>query len=129
MQSYCSYLVASGEVANCNPLPPDQPPVPSRTCLTRECGPALRLDCGYYGINQQDCEARACCWDTTYHSVLTIPYCFYDSICSVENQQKIDCGYVGIKQKECVTKGCCWYPEHSATPWCFKPNNLGPTNQ
>lgn len=34
-----------------------------------------KLDCGYYGINQGQCEGKGCCWASASSS--SIPWCFY----------------------------------------------------
>lgn len=34
----------------------------SQSCEVSE---SLRTDCGYFGINQQQCEAKGCCWKPT----------------------------------------------------------------
>jgi hypothetical protein len=36
-------------------------------CLNDSCEMSLdeRVDCGYCGINQQQCEGKGCCWMPT----------------------------------------------------------------
>ena len=34
-----------------------------------------RLDCGYYGISDQECVSKGCCWDET--QIEGVPWCFY----------------------------------------------------
>ena len=36
-----------------------------------------RIDCGYSGINQPECEGRDCCWKECYGCDSSIPWCFY----------------------------------------------------
>jgi len=36
--------------------------------------PSSRVDCGYPGIERDECVARKCCWDTATRHV---PWCFY----------------------------------------------------
>ena len=38
--------------------------------------PSLRPDCGYYGIQKEECLRRLCCWDDTIQNV---PWCFKSS--------------------------------------------------
>lgn len=38
--------------------------------------PSLRPDCGYYGIQKEECLRRLCCWDDTIQNV---PWCFKNS--------------------------------------------------
>ena len=42
-----------------------------------ECdvGDSDKVDCGYFGINQVQCEANNCCWKES--SVSGVPYCFH----------------------------------------------------
>lgn len=34
-----------------------------------------KIDCGYYGINQSQCESKGCCWVAASSS--SVPWCFY----------------------------------------------------
>jgi alpha-glucosidase len=44
------------------------------------CDPdGMRTDCGYVGINQQQCEAKGCCWSPASGGRGDIPWCFYAS--------------------------------------------------
>lgn len=36
-----------------------------------------KVDCGYMGINQAQCESKGCCWASS--SVSGIPWCFYST--------------------------------------------------
>lgn len=36
-------------------------------CGDPVCDPNHRNDCGYVGINQQECEAKGCCWQPFEH--------------------------------------------------------------
>jgi hypothetical protein len=80
-----------------------------------------KVDCGYIGITQSQCETKGCCWSPDY-SNSSVPWCF-NSVenCPSEASSKVDCGYIGITQSQCETKGCCWSPDYSnsSVPWCF----------
>lgn len=40
----------------------------------------LRTDCGYMGINQQQCEGKGCCWKPASEDATNdIPWCFFPS--------------------------------------------------
>lgn len=39
--------------------------------------PAARKDCGYSGVNQQQCEAKGCCWAPVNPNPGNAPWCFY----------------------------------------------------
>ncbi|XP_046842344.1 integumentary mucin C.1-like [Xenia sp. Carnegie-2017] len=77
-----------------------------------------RIDCGYVGIKQQECEHNNCCWDSSKPKDY---FCFYKGreCKSLDPTKRLDCGYYGIKEKECLTKGCCWDKSHEGVPWCF----------
>lgn len=96
---------------------------------------STRSDCGYFGINQQECENENCCWDSDTPDV---PWCFFKKSPQVNcdpDTHRQDCGYVGIDQSGCEKQGCCWNPaqDGSDTPWCYKPSGsqaptVTPTN-
>ena len=91
----------------------------------------IKKDCGYYGINQKDCEGLGCCWKEDSNP--SIPWCFYGQddtptlmttdglTCSVEREMREECGYYGINKEECEERGCCWLvdDDDSVIPWCF----------
>ena len=92
----------------------------------------LKKDCGYYGINQQSCEEKGCCWKE--NPVQGVPWCFYgiDDIatyatkysgktCVLDRELREECGYKGINKQECEEKDCCWTIDEyeSTVPWCF----------
>ena len=98
----------------------------------------IKKDCGYYGINQIQCEKIGCCWKEDSNP--SIPWCFYgqddtetifttegDS-CTLDREFREECGYYGINKKECEEKGCCWKidDDDSIIPWCFHGVKLGP---
>ena len=98
----------------------------------------IKKDCGYYGINQIQCEKIGCCWKEDSNP--SIPWCFYgqddtetifttegDS-CILDREFREECGYYGINKKECEEKGCCWKidDDDSIIPWCFHGVKLGP---
>lgn len=87
-------------------------------CLTDV---SSKVDCGFLGITQSQCETKGCCWSPDY-SNSSAPWCFNSAVnCPTEASSKVDCGYTGITQTECETKGCCWSPDNSNSnvPWCF----------
>jgi alpha-glucosidase len=43
--------------------------------VSESCTVSNRVDCGYDGINEAQCEARSCCWAPQQNS----PYCFYSA--------------------------------------------------
>jgi glucoamylase len=55
----------------------------SDTCVKGSVCPALpcnvedpeKVDCGFSGVNEQQCEAKGCCWLPS--NVSNIPWCFY----------------------------------------------------
>ena len=38
----------------------------------------LKIDCGFMGIDQTQCEAKGCCWKPT-NQLGGTPWCFYAS--------------------------------------------------
>ena len=36
-----------------------------------------KIDCGYYGIDQNSCENKGCCWYMFDNNTNNIPFCFY----------------------------------------------------
>ncbi len=91
-----------------------------------------KIDCGYYGINQKNCEEKGCCWKQDVDP--SIPWCFLGQddretirttgglSCAVEKVQRLECGYYGINKDECEKNGCCWKVDEddSLIPWCFQ---------
>ena len=90
-----------------------------------------KKDCGWYGINQEQCEEIGCCWKSDVNP--KIPWCFngqedtdtlrtIDNLhCRVLRDDRKECGYYGIDKKECESRGCCWKNDEddSEVPWCF----------
>lgn len=73
----------------------------------------VKYDCGYFGITQEQCEARFCCWRPSDNQEDN--WCFYkkgDSYsCDIDPATRVDCGYKGIQKDECVNNlNCCWKP-------------------
>ncbi|CAG8717188.1 1236_t:CDS:2, partial [Acaulospora morrowiae] len=70
------------------------------------------VDCGYYGITKEECEARFCYWKPSEDP--GAKWCMFkkdkEYTCAVDPATRIDCGYFGIQEKECVEKNCCWNP-------------------
>lgn len=80
-------------------------------------------DCGWMGINQETCEARSCCWNSSVPE--GSPWCHRAKdppppTCTVAPTGKTDCGWYGINQEQCEARGCCWGPNAPAgEPWCY----------
>ena len=36
----------------------------------------FKIDCGYYGINQTQCEAQSCCWEEIDDNPDNYPWCY-----------------------------------------------------
>ena len=44
------------------------------------CDPeATRIDCGYVGSNQENCEASGCCWSPIQNNPDNLPWCYFTS--------------------------------------------------
>ena len=100
----------------------------------QECdiSPAERLDCGYYGIQIEECQSRGCCWKTSedpavnwcYHSNSKLKVILLFWIVTVVIQKHIhthkSCNYFAAEHavEECVSVGsmredCGYYGIHS----------------
>ena len=107
----------------------------SRTLDDLSCGQyePLREECGYAGINQEQCEKNNCCWKES--SVDKVPWCFkgIDDVptyytltssksCAIDRDLRQECGYKGIQKAECESRDCCYRIDdyESKIPWCFK---------
>ncbi|XP_065056235.1 integumentary mucin C.1-like [Rhopilema esculentum] len=94
-----------------NPLAQTDVPV-------QECSSDIskRLDCGWWGISQQDCVSRDCCWEPTASG----PSCFRktSSRCHVAGPTRFECGWWGISRKTCEDRGCC-YGDAWGAPSCY----------
>eukprot|EP00475_Leptophrys_vorax_P045008 TRINITY_DN922_c0_g1_i1.p1 TRINITY_DN922_c0_g1~~TRINITY_DN922_c0_g1_i1.p1 ORF type:complete len:621 (-),score=167.52 TRINITY_DN922_c0_g1_i1:85-1947(-) len=70
------------------------------------CNGGNRTDCGYYGINQGQCESKGCCWvPTTELSLGGIPWCFFTSPASPACSTTPQCsghGTCGTDQPTCT---------------------------
>jgi glucoamylase len=102
---------------------------------------AARVDCGYSGINETQCESKSCCWSPVNPNPDNLPWCFYVNgaptpsppptpLACDDSGLRLDCGYVGIDETGCETKGCCWDPvdpNPNNLPWCFYSNIYTPT--
>ena len=103
----------------------------TNTDLSCQVNNPHKKDCGYYGISQNECEKKGCCWKEECDQ--NIPWCFYGqedsetfitengNFCLIDRELREECGYYGIDKKECEERGCCWKvdEENSAVPWCF----------
>jgi len=107
-------------------------PSEQRTCAD----PSMRHhDCGFFGIDQQGCEARGCCWDPSRDGT---HWCYDTSAASrctrmcpkyeFPREGRSDCrGFNSTHPDEkvrgaaCEAAGCCWQPleHHSDDAWCF----------
>lgn len=51
--------------------------------FTQSCSLAdeQKVDCGYMGINQSQCEAKGCCWRPVFseEKLSGTPWCFFPS--------------------------------------------------
>ena len=45
--------------------------------LSQNCAVTDRVDCGYFGIDQQGCQDKGCCWQPTAQREHDTPWCFY----------------------------------------------------
>jgi len=62
---WCFYTASGGKTTDCSAEE-------GKTC---EVDVYSREDCGFYGINQEGCMSRGCCWAES--SINGIPWCFY----------------------------------------------------
>jgi len=72
--------------------------------------PEERINCGWGGVTNAECNERSCCYDTTYNDR---PYCFYEtsSCANVPFKKRADCGWEGITYAQCLGRGCCFDDE------------------
>ena len=49
-------------------------------------GDAERVDCGYYGINEQECESTGCCWGEIDNNPNNYPWCYYPNMTTPTKQ-------------------------------------------
>jgi len=109
------------------PTPVTPTPVPSPPNGQCDVSESSRQECGYYGIQEQECMNEGCCWRTS--GSWGVPWCYNSQggapapspggQCSVPDDRKQDCGYFGIDESNCVSNGCCWQESSSGAPWCF----------
>ena len=49
-----------------------------RLVVSQNCGGSDKVDCGYFGIDQQGCQDKGCCWQPSNKvSDFDTPWCFY----------------------------------------------------
>ena len=100
---------------------PEEPWCFRNISTTKNCGPdsEMKIDCGYFGITEAECNEQGCCWEESQID----PWCFYPFVnCDVPDDEKRDCGYLGIHFMECRLRGCCWESSLDPTvPWCYSP--------
>ncbi|XP_076814691.1 uncharacterized protein LOC143460900 [Clavelina lepadiformis] len=97
----------------------------------QEC--SEKIDCGYYGIGEDECELRSCMW-CPGEIDSEEPWCFHpwqpvdeeQGVCAIDGGDRIECGYYGINKTECTDNNCCWEEgeENSQAPWCFMPGKV-----
>ena len=99
------------------------------TCNVQD---SQKIDCGYVGINKNQCETIGCCWAESHTS--GIPWCYNkDSSgehtppeCDIKDNEKYLCGFDGIEEVECKASGCCWAPSSKkGVPWCYSDKPSG----
>jgi len=113
------------------PTPVPSPP-PNGQCDVSE---SSRQECGYYGINEQQCMNEGCCWRTS--GTGGVPWCYNSQggapapspggQCAVPENRKQECGYFGIDEGGCTGRGCCWQESSSGAPWCFNGAQTEPS--
>eukprot|EP00833_Pecoramyces_ruminatium_P008702 jgi/Orpsp1_1/1182734/evm.model.c7180000082490.1 len=100
--------------------------------------PSVRIECGFYGIQEDECNNRGCCWKPS--NVSGTPWCYHvpgdvvpscyeeGPACEIDERSRKDCGYYGINQRECLSRGCCWAESKvSGVPWCFYSKHITST--
>ena len=91
----------------------------------KECNmdPGERGDCGFYGMKEDDCYKRECCWGKS--STEGVPWCYHSkptitAECAMESSERLECGFYGIRKEQCLATECCWRPSNeNDVPWCF----------
>ncbi|CAK8688511.1 unnamed protein product [Clavelina lepadiformis] len=87
----------------------------------------MRLYCGLFGIDEETCSSKGCCWDEV-NSPYDIPWCYHSDKVKITPQclncdqcfQKFRCGRPGINKTECEKMSCLWCPEEGGNdPWCI----------
>ena len=49
-----------------------------RAVVSQNCGVTDKVDCGYFGIDQQGCQDKGCCWQPSNKvRDFDTPWCFY----------------------------------------------------
>eukprot|EP00795_Rhopilema_esculentum_P016406 gene16406-7812_t len=123
-----------------NPLAQTDVPV-------QECSSDIskRLDCGWWGISQQDCDvmlldlpdsnavggvlaakhakiaAVAMEMPGVHQVAITMQHLVY---CNVRMGDRKDCGYSGITAEKCEENMSCCYGAASRGPWCYYDGTL-----
>lgn len=108
---------------------------------TNHCigNPSDRVDCGYEGIDADQCANKRCCFDDT---VKGVPHC-YQSFqlagrfmkqkkrvhplpleCPADSSERKNCGFNRIKPNQCRDLGCCFDDQVRGVPWCFHKNEV-----
>jgi len=120
-----------------SPASPASPSSPSIALEDQTCpDPSMRNhECGYFGIQQPECEERGCCWDPSEPNA---NWC-YSRTGTVQCEHKCPTEYFprpkrsacmeywstdpdpAVRGRECERVGCCWQPlEHNSDEaWCF----------
>ncbi|KXS19057.1 glycoside hydrolase family 31 protein [Gonapodya prolifera JEL478] len=84
----------------------------------------FRVECGYLGIQPDECNARDCCWRPDA-SGSGLPWCVRATDvgqpgCPVVQQGGVrDTAEDYISEHECRARDCCWIPSTTrSSPWC-----------
>jgi len=98
---------------------------------------ADKINCGFVGILQEQCQASGCCYAKS--QVVGTPWCFFpkkalalapgaSSKCTLPDDDRLDCGHTGITSDQCHRKGCCYFQTSTpGVPFCFFPRLGAPT--
>jgi hypothetical protein len=84
---------------------------------------AVREECGWPGISEEDCLARVgCCFD---NSIRNVKWCFKsteykEAVCAVDPDDRVECGWPGIPREVCLSHPqCCFDDSIPDVKWCF----------
>ena len=94
---------------------------------------AARVNCGYDGITQQECQSSSCCWAPVNPNPSNLPWCFrsnapVDEMQCLPTNLRVDCSPdTPVNQQSCEAETCCWdpvQPNPQKLPWCYYMNPL-----
>jgi len=134
MVPWCFRLHGNGSVEEPSkqaPQPKTSKP-PLHTSRSPEMCESLKLDarkpCGFYGITEEKCIGRGCCWHELHKK--GVPWCYEGpttttttlDYCSAQSkalgQDKTVCGASSESPENCYAMGCCYSKEGNG-PACF----------